>query len=63
MYDFTILILPGDLQKLRIVSNLHSSERGNKELIKARSGMEETTQLTEAKRKEYYNKSKEQEHD
>jgi hypothetical protein len=45
------------------VRNLHSSERGNKELIKARSGMEETTQLTEAERKEYYNNAKEQELD
>lgn len=61
IHDFPTRILPGDLQKLKIVRYLQSSKRRNKELIKARRETQESTQLAETERKEYYRKSKEQE--
>jgi hypothetical protein len=41
------------------VRYLQSSKRRNKELIKARRETQESTQLAETERKEYYRKSKE----
>jgi hypothetical protein len=51
IHDFPTLILPGDLQKLKIVRYLHNSKRRNKELIKARRETHESTQLAEHERK------------